>query len=317
MAADELLPMMKKCFFACCCLAAASVGAAADDWTLVFEDDFSGSSIDASKWGKIDYVNYNVAAWRRFQSQDDVLYVSNGETLELWGRYGDYTSQSDQTGENPGYACAGICTLNTFSFQYGKVEVRARYDSVLGVWPAIWLLPVKPETWLTSGEIDIMEHLNYEGGVRQTLHYPGEDGKDAASYATINKSFAQLGVAGKDAWHTYGMEWTADAITFSVDGIETETFTADGQTYWPFGKEGAEFYLIIDQQIGGEWVENIGVNKGIDQSTLANKGALFEVDSVKVYSTENYRHSSLPEPASTALSLLAMAGMAARRRRAL
>ncbi len=277
---------MKRCrsiFFALLLPVAA---VAADDWQLIFADEFNAEAIDNTKWSKYDYVNWNVADWRKFQSQDDALYQNNAAdgTLTLWGRYGDYTSQNDKTGAQAGYACAGLNTQGKFSFQYGKVEVRARFDSVQGVWPAIWLPPEKPESWLGSGEIDILEHLNYEGSARQTLHYAGNDGKDAASYATVNKVYADLHLEDKEQWHTYGAEWTANAVTFSIDGVETARFTSSGEDNWPFGKEGNEFYLIIDQQIGGSWVEGLG-DKGINKNKLATDGAAFEIDSVRVYTS--------------------------------
>lgn len=264
---------------------------AADDWALIFSDDFNTGSVDAAKWSKFDYVNWNVADWRKFQSQDEALYQSNADSLTLWGRYGDYTSQSDPTGSANGYACAGLNTQGKFSFQYGKVEVRAKFDSVQGVWPAIWMLPSKPESWLGSGEIDLMEHLNYEGSAHQTLHYTANNGTNASSYTTVNKAYSDLHVGDKNQWHTYGVEWTENAITFSIDGVNTATFTSAGEDKWPFDKDGNEFYLIVDQQIGGSWVEGLG-DKGINQSKLSQDGAAFEIDSVRVYAPTSLGKSS-------------------------
>lgn len=280
---------MKTCRAFLFALLLPATAAAADDWTLIFSDDFNTGSIDTAKWSKFDYVNWNVADWRKFQSQDAALYQSNDDSLTLWGRYGDYTSQSDPTGAAKGYACAGLNTQGKFSFQYGKVEVRAKFDSVQGVWPAIWMLPTKPESWLGSGEIDLMEHLNYEGSAHQTLHYTANNGTNASSYTTVNKAYSDLkqidpNVGDKTAWHTYGVEWGADAIAFSIDGIRTAIFPAEGQNNWPFDNEGNEFYLIIDQQIGGTWVEGLG-DGGINQSRLAGAGAAFEIDSVRVYTS--------------------------------
>lgn len=275
------------------CLPVAAV-AAGEDWQLVFYDDFNTGSVDAAKWSKFDYVNWNVADWRKFQSQDDALYQSNDDSLTLWGRYGDYTSQSDPTGSANGYACAGLNTQGKFSFQYGKVEVRAKFDSVQGVWPAIWMLPTNPVSWLGSGEIDLMEHLNYEGSAHQTLHYKANDGTNASSYTTVNKAYSDLHVGDKNQWHTYGVEWTENAITFSIDGVNTATFTSDGENNWPFDNAGNEFYLIVDQQIGGSWVESLG-DKGINKNRLAGAGAAFEIDSVRVYSTTDYTADSLKD----------------------
>lgn len=282
---------MKPCRSLILALLLPVTAVAADDWTLIFSDDFNSGSLNSENWSKFDYVNWNVADWRKFSSQDDALYQSNGDTLTLWGRYGDYTSQSDPTGAANGYAAAGLNTQGKFSFQYGKVEVRAKFDSVQGVWPAIWMLPEKPESWLGSGEIDLMEHLNYEGSAHQTLHYAANNGTNASSYTTVNKAYSDLHVGDKTQWHTYGVEWSAETITFSIDGINTATFTSAGQNNWPFDKDGNEFYLIIDQQIGGSWVEGLG-DKGINQSKLSTDGAAFEIDSVRVYTSTALGESS-------------------------
>lgn len=289
------MKMRRSVLLALFCLPAAAL-AEGENWTLIFSDDFNTGAIDTAKWSKFDYVNWNVADWRKFQSQDDALYQSNADSLTLWGRYGDYTSQSDKTGAQDGYACAGLNTQGKFSFQYGKVEVRAKFDSVQGVWPAIWMLPTHPVSWLGSGEIDLMEHLNYEGSAHQTLHYTANNGTNASSYTTVNKAYSDLQkidptVGDKTEWHTYGVEWTADAITFSIDGIKTDTFNAAGENNWPFSTAGNEFYLIVDQQIGGSWVQGLG-DTGINQTKLAGDGAAFEIDSVRVYTQTQQEGSS-------------------------
>lgn len=242
-----------------------------------------------------------------FREQD------GNSAMTLWGKYGDYTTQTNQTAPAQTYACGGVYSLKTFQFQYGYVEVRARFDCVQGVWPAIWMMPKSDSIgWPAGGEIDIMEHLNYEGRVYQTIHWSenGVPNQDKSQGVTPGWSDG----AEKTNWHTYGMEWTEEGITFYVDGKETGSFKKPNNANWPFDKDGNEFYLIIDQQIGGNWVENAGVNKGIDQNTLANSGAAFDIDYVKVYSSSKYNHL-VPEPATAALSLVGTAILLTRRKR--
>lgn len=296
---------------------AATPWVSGKDWELVFEDDFDGPSLNARNWSRIDYVNHNAPDWRKYQSQDESLVEfreqDGNSAMTLWGKYGDYTTQTNQTAPAQTYACRGVYSLKTFQFQYGYVEVRARFDCVQGVWPAIWMMPKSDSIgWPAGGEIDIMEHLNYEGRVYQTIHWSenGVPNQDKSQGVTPGWSDG----AEKTNWHTYGMEWTEEGITFYVDGKETGSFKKPNNANWPFDKDGNEFYLIIDQQIGGNWVENAGVNKGIDQNTLANSGAAFDIDYVKVYSSSKYNHL-VPEPATAALSLVGTAILLTRRKR--
>lgn len=274
------------------------------DWGLVFSDDFDGDTLDTTKWNRIDYVNWSsVSDWRKYQSRDEELVTMNGDgTVSLWGKYGDYTSQSDQSGANDTYACGGIFTEKTFTFQYGYVEVRAKFDCAPGVWPAIWMMPTNGP-WPQTGEIDIMEHLNYEGIVHQTLHYNAANGQKTTS-GTVNANGGSTAyfdsVADKADFHTYGVEWTPEAVVFYMDGNPTLTTKADpNNPNWPFNMEDNPYYLLLDMQLGGGWVGEIG-NIG--------DGVAMTVDYVHVY-------SYIPEPATATLSLLALCGLATRRRR--
>lgn len=274
------------------------------DWGLVFSDDFNGTTLDSSKWNKIDYVSWGVSDWRKYQSRDDELVTMNGDgTVSLWGKYGDYTSQSDQSGANDTYACGGIFTDKTFTFQYGYVEVRAKFDCAKGAWPAIWMMPTNGP-WPQTGEIDLMEHLNYEGIVHQTLHYNNASGGKATA-GTVNASGGSTAYftsqEDKADFHTYGVEWTPDALTFYMDGKATMVKTTEANNpNWPFNKDNNPYYLLLDMQLGGSWVGEIGD---------IGDGVAMTIDYVHVY-------SQVPEPGSAALSLCALALMATRRKRA-
>lgn len=277
------------------------------EWELVFSDDFNGTELDTTKWNRIDYVSWNVSDWRKYQSTDKELVTVNGDgTVSLWGKYGDYTSQADQAGTNDTYACGGIFTDKTFTFQYGYVEVKAKFNCKQGAWPAIWMMPTDGSNWPKMGEIDIMEHLNYQGIVHQTIHYNDANGTKTSQSTTndAGKSTAYFeNEEDKLAFHTYGVEWTEDGVKFYMDGECTATFNTETlNPNWPFSKDDNPYYLLLDMQLGGSWVGEIGD---------LGDGAVMTIDYVRVYSTPQ----AVPEPATATLSLLALAALAARRRR--
>lgn len=264
--------------------------------TLLFNDDFDTLSASqdgkGTQWNYIDYVswdNVNARNWRTYQSNDTSLTELRKEDdtsfVSLWGRKGNYhtentsTSNTNKVEGKDVYACGGLFTQKTFTFQYGYVEARARFDCVQGCWPAIWMLPANGQNWPNNGEIDILEHLNSETIAYQTLHFFANNGTSDASAGLQGKITGEL-----TGWHTYGMEWAENAITFYVDGTKTGTITGDAYTNWPFDRENNEFYLMIDQQIGGNWVEG---TKGIDDKTLSERGAALDIDYIRVYSAES------------------------------
>jgi beta-glucanase (GH16 family) len=54
------------------------------------------------------------------------------------------------------FTSSSLNTRGKHEFQYGTFLIRAKLDSTLGSWPAIWTLgTTKP--WPSNGEIDIME----------------------------------------------------------------------------------------------------------------------------------------------------------------
>ncbi len=280
-------------------------------WRLVFAEEFRGDSLNESRWGRIEYekayaVSGKLPDWRRYQSQDAELVELNRPAREgeagdaglaevkgmvtLWGKQGShFNSAAKEAGilgkDEDTYACGGLSTRRTFAFQYGYVEVRARFDSAAGAWPAIWMVPQKGRPWPQDGEIDILEHLNHDPVVYQTLHYLANDGRSKISgKGVVPREWSKK---GRNSWHTYGMLWEKGAITFYVDGKETGRFTAAGSANWPFDRRGNRFYLLIDQQIGGSWVQ--GAPGGRPMADFAASPAAFDIDYVKVYTTPNFR----------------------------
>lgn len=276
------------------------------DWQLVFSDDFDGDTLDPAKWSRIDYVSWNVSDWRKYQSRDAELVTMNGDgTVSLWGKYGDFTSQADPNGSGSTYACGGIFTDKTFTFQYGYVEVRAKFDSAKGAWPAIWMMPTSGP-WPQTGEIDLMEHLNYEGIVHQTLHYNNANGTPTTS-GTVRANGTSTAyfssVEDKADFHTYGVEWTPEYVSLLMDGQKTLTVRADPDNpNWPFNRANNPYYLMLDMQLGGSWVGDIGD---------IGDGVAMTLDYVRVYSTP-----SIPEPGTSLLFLTTLPLLILRRRRA-
>ena len=235
------------------------------NWKLVWQDEFSvDGKPDAQKWraaprGKPD--------WACYCFDDTATAVVRNGVLLLKGIKA--TPGKDTTTFQTG--C--LDTKGLFSFLYGKLEVRAKLPQGSGSWPAIWLMPQESKYggWPRSGEIDVMEHLNFDTVFYQTLH---SSYIDQLNKKEDPKYFAKPAF-NVGAFNVFGMEWYADRIDFFVNGRKTFSYPKiagdSTATQWPFDQP---FYIILNQALGGNWPGPV------HEAHLPQQ---FEIDYVRVY----------------------------------
>ncbi len=218
------------------------------EWTLVWQDDFEQEGfLDPAKWNVIERNN---ADWGNYMSDhEDCIWIKDGKLI-LRGIIND-----DRSVDTVRYLTGGVNTKSKFSYQYGKVEIRAILQHATGAWPAMWMLADQPKygKYPKNGEIDLMEHLNYENKIYQTVH----------SYYTLELKqdnnpphYATAEVNTKE-YNVYGMEWYDDKLVFTLNGKETFVYPRlenVDPTQWPFDQP---FYIMIDMQLGGSWVGKV------------------------------------------------------------
>lgn len=211
-------------------------------WELVWRDEFDGDRIDAAKWTPCERGRSD---WNNTMTADPRCFEVGGGTLKLIG------FPNAETDKDPSpFLTGGVTSKDKFEFQHGKIEIRARFKSAKGAWPALWMLGSKGR-WPHNGEIDLMEHLNFDDKVYQTIHsyYANEIDKSHK-----NPPKGATAPIARDDWNTYGAEWDSEKIVFTVNGQPTMTYPKvpeKGPEQWPFDEP---FYLIFSMQIGGDWV---------------------------------------------------------------
>ena len=133
-------------------------------WELVWEDNFDGAEPDTSVWSRIPRGKPD---WQNTQSFDDRCYEMRNGLLILKGIVNDNTEADAAQ-----YLTGGLWTKDKRAFHGGRIEVRARLHGAKGAWPAIWTLPYETDkySWPMGGEVDIMERLNHDSIVYQTVH---------------------------------------------------------------------------------------------------------------------------------------------------
>lgn len=234
------------------------------EWNLIWCDEFDGSKLDETKWAR---CLRGPSDWNNTMSDaPDLLMVTNS-VLQLRG-----VANKDTAKDPSPYLTAGVTSKGKFSFKHGKAEIKARFKSARGAWPALWMLGAEG-AWPSNGEIDIMEHLNFDDKVYQTVHSEYTVKKDKTN--TPQKS--STAKIDRDGWNTYGCEWNSERIVMSVNGVQTHTYPRmpeKGAEQWPFDRE---FYFIFSMQVGGKWVNGSGPTEPADYP------AWMEIDWVRVY----------------------------------
>jgi len=187
-------------------------------WTCSFSDEFSGSTLDDTKWSPmLTAATGQRTGYECLLGGQDNIVVGN-DSLSLTAR----RTASPQLCSSPAgdfmtsYTGGMVTTGRKFSQAYGRFEVRARFpgSTTPGLQASLWLYP-QEETygaWPRSGEIDIAEWFSGWGDrAIPHLHYNGEaDDPNATTTSCL--------IADPGSYHTYAVEWTPFSITFLYDG---------------------------------------------------------------------------------------------------
>jgi Ca2+-binding RTX toxin-like protein len=179
---------------------------------------------------------------------------------------------------NLDYTSGLLTTKGTFAQQYGYFEMRADLPDAKGAFPAFWLLPADGSF---TAEIDIMEYVNEINSVHNTVHY----GPDGAHWTA--ESFKSYVADLSSGYHTFGLRWTADTLTWYVDGAEV------AQTATPAGAQ-KPMYMLANYAVGGAWAGD---------TTAATMPGM-AIDYIRAYSLEAAPLTS-PTQGTTAADTLA------------
>jgi beta-glucanase (GH16 family) len=243
--------------------------------TLVWSDEFNGTSLNTSNWtyetgtGSNGWGNNELEYYTK---DADNVSVSNG-TLKIRAVKKNHNGCS--------YTSGRIKTQGLKAFRYGKIEARIAAPAGQGLWPACWMLGNNFPTvgWPNCGEIDIFEHINLEDKVYGTVHW------DSNGYATYGGKTAGVDVT---KYHLYGITWDKDYIRWFVDGKQYhEILIKDGTG----GTEEfqKDFFLLLNLAVGGNW-------PGSPDSKTAFPATMY-VDYIRVY--QNNGSGSIPSSGST------------------
>ena len=224
-------------------------------WTLVWADEFDGTSLDLSKWSAQigDGCDIDLCGWGNNEGQ-----WYRADNAQVGGGLLRISARREAAGSKS-YTSARLRTLGTGDFTYGRVDVRARLPRGQGIWPAVWMLPSDNAygPWPMSGEIDIVELVGHEPNrVHGTLHYGGPGPAHVYSGAdfTLSSGTSIDIPANLACFHVFTVEWEEGEIRWYVDGrhyqTQTEWHSTGGPYPAPFNRR---FHLVMNVAVGGNW----------------------------------------------------------------
>ncbi|MBO5322123.1 MAG: family 16 glycosylhydrolase [Clostridia bacterium] len=232
-----------------------------DEYELVWSQEFGGSELDYSVWSRNTTMSRGATI-----KYGDLNSVNNG-SLTLSCEDTNTTNDSGYKIYNVNY---GLDTMNSMSFKYGKLTMRAKIPFYRGAFPSLWLTSsgaIGNSTLTTYGtEIDIFEVFgngNYDFGDSTWNHtqmvacihkwYNDENGNkigtdcscgtssDAGNNYIVDESerSTYISSANTTKWHIIEFEWDEDKMTFSVRAEDSDTFT--------------EYYSVTREEIDGNF----------------------------------------------------------------
>ncbi|MGD0981535.1 MAG: glycoside hydrolase family 16 protein [Solirubrobacteraceae bacterium] len=159
---------------------------------------------------------------------------------------------------SPAYSTAQLDTAGLFSFTYGRIEARVDVAAGQGICSAFWLYADDGEQvgWPNGGEIDVMEAIgNIPTQTNGFLHGPTGSTDPNSNFQQWNSDVTSVTpLAG--GYHTYGLIWKPNSLTWTLDGVPFATATpaklTTGST-WVFN--GHPFHILLDEAVGG-WPGN-------------------------------------------------------------
>jgi len=233
--------------------------------TLAWSDEFTNSGGAAAQpnpafWtydtGNSGFGNNELENYCAWGSSASPCSTTNPSAFVGTDGYLHIEAQQPSAGV---YTSARLKTQGLFSFQYGRLEVRARVPEAQGFWPAAWLMGnnIATVNWPACGEQDVLERVNGPGSPdwnAGSVHGTGFTGGTGLGtlYDFPNGTTAA-------AWHTYGMIWSRGSVAYYIDDpthpyatYTTSSLSSLSGAVWPFDA-GQSNFILLNLAVGGSW----------------------------------------------------------------
>lgn len=218
-----------------------------EGWSLVWADEFNGTSIDPTKWSfQLGNGCPTLCGWGNNELQ---RYTTDNHTVA-----DGLLTITARLEADSSFTSTRLRTLGNGDWTYGRFEIRAKLPTGQGLWPAIWML-FSQDTyggWAASGEIDIMEAVGSRPAeVFGTIHYGGQAPANVFSGEELR---LRSGTFAED-FYVFTIEWEEGEIRWYVNNVLFLTKTS--ADWFTTGSTNAaapfdhDFYMLLNVAVGG------------------------------------------------------------------
>lgn len=221
-------------------------------YTYVWGDEFETTSLNTTLWNRAT----KMAATAEMDLDDTELTtkIENGYLKMLALRYWAPKKAGVEF-----VAPWSVTTMETMSYKYGYVEIRAKVPFGRGTWPSFWASSSgainENKNSNYSIEVDIFEVFASRDTLAPNIHKWYDDGRHtmwADEWDTSREGYTFDSLDIKNEYHTYGFEWTPTKMVMYIDDEPyyeydiTRNFD-DGET--GMGGFNTPIYLIFNNHL--------------------------------------------------------------------
>jgi beta-glucanase (GH16 family) len=248
---------------------------------LVFNDEFSGTSLNRRKW----FTRFIYGSESLDRLNDENQRYTDADNHRVAGGVLSLVAKRSKLSKPSGVNYESGLIRSDFTLRYGFFEARVKMPSGLGAWAAFWINSDVSETGRLGHppEIDFFEFVNNGKDDKvNKIHSAGTrtpDGFEARftyrSEHFIEKHQDYRAPFDFDrAFHTIGTEWTPNDYSLYVDGLKIFTRTFE----WKYkdGELAGPAHILLNLAIGGQWAGRYGIDDSAFPQALA-------VDWVRAY----------------------------------
>jgi beta-glucanase (GH16 family) len=239
-----------------------------DGLNLIWEDDFTGTTVNAANW------TFETGTGNNGWGNNELQYYRQENTSLQDGHL--VITAKKEAFSGSAYTSSRMISKDKRAMQYGRVDIRAALPKGQGIWPALWMLGANFSSvgWPQCGEIDIMELIGGAGNrdktVYGTLHW---DNAGTHQCTCGDDGFTLPSGTFADEFHVFSIVWNTNTITWYVDNVQ---FHQVDTTPAAMSEFDADFYFIINLAVGGNWPGNPDASTVFPQHLIVDYIRVFQ-----------------------------------------